>query len=290
MKDKSLDLLENQIVKSAVRFAVTNKIKVIGSNAKRGILFPSDLDFLTEYAQRPKALSEELKKIFKNKKFMNEIYFMDFKLGLDERFFPYKDEDRDKWLLRWTPKDVINGYIKLYDGKKKFIEDCFDDDTIIKIDWIYKFPLTECSLNIYYNQTAITKEKEVESLKEDIREYLKTNTMKSMKRLYSLLVLTKKDKPLQKKLLDYFNSDVGIVNKGLNDLVLIKTLLEKYPNVDVYTEIQEIKANLANVDWTDANVLKKMSLSTLDETISYLQETLNEISKKVLDAISLPFV
>jgi len=289
MKDKPIELLENQIVKSALKFAVTNKIKVIGSNAKRGFLFPSDLDFMSEFAQKPKALAEELKKIFKNKKFMNEIYFMDFKLGLDERFFPYEEKDRDKWLLRWTPKDVIRGYIKLHDGKKKFIEDCFDDDTIIKIDWIYKFPLTECSLNIYYNQKAITKEKEVESLKEDICEYLKTNTMKSMKRLFSLLVLTKKNKPLQKKLLDYFNSDVGIVNKGLNDLVLIKTLLEKYPNVDVDIEIQEVKANLGNVDWTDANVLKKMNVSTLNETISYLQETLNEISKKVLDTISQIF-
>lgn len=282
LKEKPIELLQNNVVETAHHFAVKHKIKVIGSNAKRGLLFPSDLDFASEFKQRPKALANELKKVFQNKKFMNQFYFMDFKCGLDKRFAPFKEEEREKWLLRWTPKDVIRGYVKLHDGKKKSLEDALQDDTTIKIDWIMKNPLLECSLNIQYKQEPPTKEEEIESLKKDVEFYLKENTMKSMKRLYSLLVLTKENKPLQKQLVDYFNSEVGIVNKGRNDLVLIQTLLEKHPNVKVDDEIQTIKANLGNVAWLDASLLKKMSVQTLDQTISSLQTILNQISKEIL--------
>ena len=285
--EKPTELLQNEVVKTAHKFAVSNKIKVIGSNAMRGLLYPSDLDFISEFHQRPKALASELKKVFSDKKFMLSIYFMDFKCGLDTRFAPYKEEERDKWLLRWTPKDVKNGYVKLHDGETKSLEDCLLDNTIIKIDWIYRQPLVECSLNIQYKQEPPTKEEEIATLKEDINEYLKTNTMKSMKRLYSLLVLTKKNKPLQKQLVEYFNSPAGIVNKGRNDLVLIQTLLESHPFVDVDTEIQQIKANMGCVPWVSASVLKKMSRKTLDKTIEYLDDLLNKVSKSVLSELNI---
>ena len=282
LTEKPITLLQNNIVKTAHKFAVSNKIKIIGSQAKRGLLYPSDLDFYSEFHQRPKALASELKRVFSDKSFMKQVYFMDMKCGLDTRFAPYKEEDREKWLLRWKPKDIVNGFVKLHDGKTKSLEDALEDDTIIKIDWIYKEPLTECSINIQYKQTPPTKEEEMKSLKEDIDEYLKTNTMKSMKRLYSLLVLTKKDKPLQKKLVEYFNSDVGLVNKGKNDLELLQALLEKHPKVEVDNEIQEIKSNLGCVEWVSASLLKKLSRSTLDKTINELQTLLNKISKAVL--------
>jgi len=87
-------------------------------------------------------------------------------------------------------------------------------------------------------------------------------------------------------LIEYFNSDVGLVNKGKNDLELLQALLEKHPKVEVDNEIQEVKSNLGCVEWVSASLLKKLSRSTLDKTINELQILLNKISKAVLEKIS----
>jgi hypothetical protein len=290
MKDKPIELLQDEVVKTAHKFAVTNKIKIIGSQAKRGILFPSDFDFVSEFKQRPKALAHELKKLFSNKRFMNTIYFMDFKCGLNPNFAPdYPELEREKWILRWSINDIKNGHIKLIGGGTKSLEDALEDDTTIKIDWILRDPIMECSMNIQYKQTLHTKEEEIESLKQDVQDYLKTNTMKSMKRLYSLLVVTNENKTLQTQLVDYFNSDVGIVNKAKNDLETIRLLLDKYPDVKVENEIQQVKQNLGCIDWLDEKRLKKMNVKTLHKTIDYLQNTLNTISKDVLANLTESF-
>ena len=68
----------------------------------------------------------------------------------------------------------------------------------------------------------------IKGLKEDIDEYRETNTMKSMKRFYSLLIALGKEKNKQRQLVSYFNSPIGYVNKIKNDLELLMDLTDKH--------------------------------------------------------------
>ena len=44
------------------------------------------------------------------------------------------------------------------------------------------------------------------------------NIMKALKRKYSLLNLDNKDKAVREKLIDYFNSPIGLLNRCKSDL------------------------------------------------------------------------
>jgi hypothetical protein len=313
MDEKPITMLNNEVIKTAYKFSIQHKIKLLGSNSLRGMLYPSDFDFESELTDKRQALYLEFKKIFQDKKFMKGIYFMDFKCGIDKRFYPFNidnpllpkewrqkikkskyDEEliRETYILRWKPKDVINGYITLIDGNRKSFIDCLEDDTIIKVDWIVPVGDTfaECSTNYYYKQTPSTKEEIIEGLKEDIEEYRNKNTMKSMKRFYSLLVSLGKDKKKQKELVSYFNSPIGYVNKIKNDLELLMDLTDKHEIKweIIESNIQMLKENLSNSVFPkdsvvlDLNTTQKNYKKKVNKVIDTLQKVLNEISKDIL--------
>jgi len=66
-----------------------------------------------------------------------------------------------------------------------------------------------------------------ESLEDDIHYYSKCDSMKALKRLFSLLRIEgeKKNKERLEKLVDFFNSEVGFLNKIKNELTILETLL-----------------------------------------------------------------
>jgi prefoldin subunit 5 len=84
--------------------------------------------------------------------------------------------------------------------------------------------------------------------------------MKALKRKYSLLNLDNKNKPRREKLIDYFNSPIGLLNRSKSDLETMLTVIQS-PKFDI-DEIRE-------------------SLQMLKEQISAfpVENTLEEISK-----------
>jgi hypothetical protein len=312
MVEKPIEMLNDAVTKTAHKFAIKHKVKLLGSNSLRGMLYPSDFDFESKLTDRKKALYTEFKKVFQNKAFMNSIYFMDFKCGIDERFVDInnlppnllkqvksaddpEEAHRDLYILRWKPNDVINGFIKLVDGKKKSFIDCLDDDTILKIDWIVPVGHTfaECSTNYYYKQTPPTEEEIVKGLKEDIEEYKNTNTMKSLKRFYSLLQSLKKEKSTQKKLVSFFNSPIGYINKVKNDLQLLMDLTETHEIEwsKIQSNIQMLKENLSNTEIPQNSVVLDLNCNQrnyrkkVQSVIDKLQKIINEVSKELLREI-----
>ena len=316
MEDKPIEMLNKEVSKTAHKFSIQHKIKLLGSNSMRGMLYPSDFDFESELTDKRQALYSQFKKVFQDKKFMKSIYFQDFKCGIDKRFYPFNIDNpllpkewrqkikksknkeeliRETYILRWTPKDIINGYVKLIDGTRKSFVDCLDDDTIIKVDWIVPVgdDFAECSTNYYYNQTPPTKDELIKGLKEDIDEYRETNTMKSMKRFYSLLIALGKEKNKQRQLVSYFNSPIGYVNKIKNDLELLMDLTDKHEIKweIIQSNIQMLKENLSNSIFpTDSVVLdlncnQRNYKQKVKKVIDKLQKILNEMSKEVLRKI-----
>jgi len=213
---------------------------------------------------------------------------------------------RDLFILRWKPQDIRNGYIKLLDGTKRTLEECLTDKTTTKIDLIQKVGVqfAEISENYYikvgnqsnYSEFPTKKEME-ESLEDDIHYYSKCDSMKALKRLFSLLRIEgeKKNKERLEKLVDFFNSEVGFLNKIKNELTILETLLtfpDKKPDFkDVFANLQFIKEQLASiykVPLADSVfrqidlVTPKTVLRTIRTLIHYFKEKINKISKKYL--------
>jgi hypothetical protein len=277
---KTLDMINDNVAKEIIKYAVKGKVKLIGSNSIRGLLFTNDLDIETDLKGSAKNISNLFQKNFKFK----YSYFVDFKCGLDERLVYDGDyskasinkylknpliksstrEDilkskgekqveliRSLYILRWKPKDIQNGYVVLYDGTKKTLEDALLDDTIIKLDFIVPVGDTfaEVSENYYFKQTRPSDKTLKKELEDDIEYYSHIDCMKALKRLYSLLRLTNPESSKIKLLEDFFNSWVGYLTKIKNDMLIIKQLMElKYINWDkAYNSVQTIKQRLSNV-------------------------------------------
>jgi hypothetical protein len=281
MKKKSITLLNNQIGNIAHKFAIQNKLKLMGSNSFRGFLFPSDYDFTSTITEPIKALSQHLQELFAKPL---PFLFLDFKAGTDER-----QEDKK---LRWKPKDLANGYVIIH-SKKKTLEEAMKENMLIKLDYAVKLGNSYFENSIIFNtkyQTQKTKNEIENDLEYEIKEYSKQNTMKSLKRLYSLLKLQKKNKPLQDKLVQFFNSDVGLANKIANDLELFELIVETYhlPLQDIIDTTQMIKERLSTIAWINPKPLNTITKSNykkvIKKEIEHIRTKINPLAKAFLRA------
>ena len=69
--EKTTKMINDEVETTAHHFAVEHKLKILGSNATRGMLYPSDYDFESKLSGRADAIYQEFRKVFKNKKFIN---------------------------------------------------------------------------------------------------------------------------------------------------------------------------------------------------------------------------
>jgi len=215
---------------------------------------------------------------------------------------------RDLYILRWKHADVIRGYINLCDGTHYPLSCAMMDKTTMKIDLIIKVgnQFAEVSENYYIKvggETNFTKQptkKELESdLEEDIQYYSKKDSFKSLKRLFSLLQIEggKKNKPKMDKLVEFFNGQVGLLNKIKNELGILETLLEqprKPKWEDVEANLQFIKEQISSVyqvpmtEGVFQNIDKITASSALTDVRTlkdYFQQKINTESKDFLQRI-----
>jgi len=267
-------MLNKDSTNAIQKMNVVSKYKLIGSDSYKGLLYTSDIDLQGDLKGNTETkILNYFKKIVKSN---DEFLIMDLKCGLDTRLV-YKEEDdlktylsnplidkatrdkiekatgetkvkliRDLFVLRWTIDDIQNGKVKLIDGTYKLFVDCLKDDTMIKLDIAVPHNGTFIDINeVYsYKSRPVSQKQLVLDLEEDIDLYHHNNTLKSLKRLYSLLLLTKKKKKLQKQLEDLFNSTIGYSNKLMNDIVFFLKVCDKHyipwetiqNNIDIFKD------------------------------------------------------
>lgn len=271
LKQKPISEINNTIGSIAHTFSIQNKLKLLGSNSFKGLLHPSDYDFTSDITEPIKALSKHLQQLFAKPL---PFIFLDFKAGLD---------NGDK--IRWTPKDLANGF------NKKSLEDALKDNTLIKLDYAVKIGITyaENSIIFYTKYQSESTKNEIENeLEEEITEFSKDNSMKSLKRLFSLLKLQNKNKPLQNKLITFFNSDVGLANKIKNDLELLLLIISKHKLSleEIIETTQMIKERLSTIAWINPNEFNKITKSNykqiIKKEIEYIRSRINPIAKAFL--------
>jgi hypothetical protein len=101
--------------------------------------------------------------------------------------------------------------------------------------------------NIFFDgesNSDYSKENIKHELMHDMIEQIEEgNYMKALKRRYSLLNLENKNKALREKLIDYFNSPVGLLNRSKSDLETMLTVIQspKYDIDEIRNSLQMLK-------------------------------------------------
>ena len=140
------------------------------------------------------------------------------------------------------------------------------------------------------NYQDINRKTIIKSVEEDYKEQVKEgNYYKALKRQFVIKKLTGEDS----KLLKYFNSDAGIINKTRSDLDMLLILLEqKFKKVnmeDVKNNLQIIKQNASYAPEIDISKVidkicllddKKKIYNGISKLSSKLSSLLNDDAKR----------
>jgi hypothetical protein len=281
----------NKLVNIINFISIEGKTNVIGSSNLKPIRYNSDYDLSTEIKGElnlKNKLYKRFLQVFKDSKKDKNIFIADFKCGETENGEP----------IRWDYNDMIKGF-KIIDDVKYFFEDCLTHKSTIKIDVIYLLnnKFVEMSDNYYIkignktNFDKITKESIIKSLEEDYKDLIQEGKYyKALKREFSMIELQNNKNKLtnrQKELIDYFNSDLGILNKGKGDLELLLILLEiqKFRKVkleDIRNNLQIIKQNISySLDVHLSDKLNKATKSNKTECIKIIKNIITNLENYI---------
>jgi len=272
LKKKSIKELDNRIGDVIHKFSIQNKLKLIGSNSFKGMLFGSDYDIDSKLTEPAEVLAEHFKKLFSKQV---PFYLMDFKAGL------YKGEK-----LRWNKEQLAKGINK---GIK--LSEAIKMDTIIKLDMIIPVGDTFAEASEIYEtkyQTKKSREEIEKELETEVEIYIKEgNQMKALKRLFSLLSLDKGHTKVKKELINFFNSEIGMANKCANDLELLLLLCNKYdvPFDKIYNNVQMIKEQISKtfINPLELNKINKTNYKkTIDKEIKHIRSKIKPLCVALL--------
>jgi hypothetical protein len=309
--EKNIIDFKNSIKNIFDLITIEGHYKIIGSSALKKILYNSDYDLaendnFKNLANGQEFLKKRFKDIFKEVAKDKNIFITDFKCGIDSDGEP----------LRWKKEDIDKGYKILKNGKEQTFErSLIDKNNTIKIDVISLIDgvFVDFSENLYfkfgegnnaitnYNISDLTKPKILASIKSDFFDKIKDGKyLKALKRkfAYYKLLDTDKYKPLLDELVDFFNSEVGIVGKAYADIETIVLILEtnfKKVNIkDVKNNLQNIKQNLSYcpnlepVSETINNICKSNNKKTIVNKLNRLNNKLFKfITKETLKQYKL---
>lgn len=295
MKKHKLNDYNNNLIDSFNKISIGRKFKIIGSSALKNNRYFNDYDIDNYFQNKNKdaltKITTHFKTLFKETYKNSNAWIIDFKCGID----PNYNKDEDGYKLRWTKKDIMNGFKILKDGSKKLFRDCILDKSMFKLDYILLLNGQFVEISEKYiikigNENNIVSNSDIKKeLKKDIQKYEKENKMKALKREFSLLKLEGKNQKKIKIYEDIFNSDLGYMNNIINQLKTISLMLEqdfrKVDLKDIYNNLQILKQNLSffsvkNLsDEIDeiCNIKNKKTLyKSLEHIINYLTNYLNK--------------
>lgn len=243
---------------------------IIGSASDPDIMYYSDFDLSTF----EKVSLENIKRIFQNKYKIAEkdpnLFITDFKCG-EINGEPVR---WDKTTIQKEKQKIGNSTITL--------DECLLMPSTIKMDIVALIDgdFIEFSDNYYlsvngvknYTDDAITKNVLLKQLAESAKEYYnQPNYMKYLKRIFSIKSIKGAS---TKKLVDFFNSQVGLLNKSKTDLETLILVLEnkfRKPKLnDICNNIQIIKQNIGTISEIE---LKSTLYKDLDKICSYKNQT-----------------
>jgi len=273
---KKVSDLNNQLTNEFYKLNIGREVKLIGSSNKREILYNSDFDLESHFGAKNKQdvlnkIYQHFKKVFQQAKKDPNVFIVDFKCG----------ETPDGEPIRWTYKDMMKGSKSGY----TFAE-CLMMRSTIKLDEIYLLngSFVDITDNYYFdigghqNSPKPSKKEIMEGIKADAKELIKEgNYYKALKRQFLL-------KPSQ-KLIDYFNSEIGILNKARADLDILLVLQDqtfrKPKMTDLNGDLQIIKQDLSYTQVDLSKELDKATATNTKKKFKIIETIVEKLSKIV---------
>ena len=216
-------------------FTICGNWKLVGSSNTRGVLYWSDLDVEDHLKGRAVNIAKHFQQVAQT---VLNVVWLELKCGIDKR---YKTDARK---IRWSRAEVARGY-KQKSGKRFDLVDCVTDDAIMKLDLAVPHAdrWFDVSIRYFYKQGRESEEDIKSALEDDIDEYKGVDTLKALKRLYSVYSLEKGNESQKKELIQFFNSKTGYLNKQRSDLEFLNML----DGHDIHGHLDQIAINLKNV-------------------------------------------
>ena len=120
------------------------------------------------------------------------------------------------------------------------------------------------------------------------------NIMKALKRKYSLLNLDNKDKAVREKLIDYFNSPIGLLNRCKSDLETLLIVIEspKFDIDEIRNSLQLLKESISafpvenNLEMISMMKTKDKMKVPIYKQINILKMYINKHSKNMFNRFS----
>jgi len=287
--------------------SIAGEYRVIGSASLKKVRYFSDydLDGLFEDVKTPnETLYSKIYRSFKGKFIKarkdTNIFITDFKCGLNSDGEP----------LRWGYDDMMKGFKILENGDKMTFEECLNIKAMIKLDVIALINgiFTEFSENYFFHFGTnegnffphdVEKGHILNNIKHSYDEYMyvEKNYMKALKRCFSYKELQNKVRYRSQlmKLLDFFNSPIGLMNKLRSELDIILVLLDdendfrRPKRKDVMYNIQHIKEKANENGMNQFND----DLDKILQEKTDVKKTIEDLRNKILDFVnkeSLDFI
>jgi len=226
----------NNVKKIAKLMSLESKVNIVGSAKVRRSIFYSDYDsFSTVKGKNENMIYNHFKSVFEIIGNSENTIITDFKMG----------EFRGK-PLRWDYEAL-----KRRENNGITFEQALKQKSMIKMDVVTLLNGRYIEITEVYNifidgesNFDYTKENVRKELTDDMKKQIKDgNYMKALKRKYSLLNLDNKNKAVREKLIDYFNSPIGLLNRCKSDLETMLTVIEskKFDIDEIRNSLQMIK-------------------------------------------------
>ncbi len=216
----------NELVEVFNELAINNHFNVIGSaSIKRSVNY-GDYDLQTIFkCKNKKKCVEKIRqhfiKLFKIAKKNKQLWVADLKIG-----------ELNTEPLRWKQEDLVN---KINKGVS--FNDALLMKSTIKVDIVYFLNgrFVEITDNYYFNIAGnknykeTTKNDIIDSISESYNEYIEQKKyFKLLKRLYAIIRLKDPDNKKLDLLLNYFNSDIGLLYRVTTEIETLILLIEGF--------------------------------------------------------------
>ena len=205
----------------------TSPILLKGSASLQSIKYPADYDFFTTLKKFNLDFFKDLYRRVNNDKFLCFIE-LKFQVSDDKKYRVYKEEDF---------KDIDPSLN--YDFVKIDLVDMYDNN-FEEISCIYKIKKETLTTNDYVKQIM----DDISELERDKSYY------KILKRLFAISKL-KKDRKKSLLLTQFFNSDIGLLNKKISMIDAVNLALDKCgdsPLVKKRAKIAFLNNDLEDID------------------------------------------
>lgn len=215
-------------------------------------------------------------------------------------------------LVRWKPKEVLKGSLKLRDGREYTLEEAFKSPTIVKLDvvaFVENSRFTDFSIIYLFKNKGkainnVLMGNEEMAVKQDLVYYLANrNYFKVAKRMFSLARI-KGDTKVLEKLNEMLNGDLGRLYSILSDLGTLIYLFENETSIPlekIQYEIDQFRSRLGNIysinsvgsDSILERLLNAKSRDEAEKTAKFLEERFtkvlaNEAKKDMIKLKLLP--